>query len=74
MALVVKNSPANAGDKRHRFDPWVEEIPWSRKWQPTPVFLTGKFRGQTSLVGYSPWGCKESYTTEHTHRMEKVTE
>ena len=27
--------------------------------QPTPVFLPGKFCGQRSLVGYSPWGCKE---------------
>ena len=25
--------------KRHGFDPWVEKIPWRRKWQPTPVFL-----------------------------------
>ena len=32
--------------------------------QPTPVFLPGEFRGQRSLVGYSPWGCKESDTPE----------
>ena len=32
--------------------------------QPTPVFLPGEFHGQRSLVGYSPWGCKESDTTE----------
>ena len=44
--------------RRHRFDPWVEEIPWRRKWQHTPVFLPGKYHGQRSLVGYSPWGCK----------------
>ena len=33
--------------KRHgrlRFDPWVGKIPWSRKWQPTPVFLPGEAR------------------------------
>ena len=30
------------------------------KWQPTPVFLSGKLHGQRSLVDYSPWGCKES--------------
>ena len=36
-------------------------IPWRRKWQPTPVFLPGKSRGQRSLVGYS---CKESDTTD----------
>ena len=37
---------------------------WRRKWHPTPVFLPGEFHGQRSLVGYSPWGCKESDTTE----------
>ena len=31
-------------------------INWRRKWQPTPVFLSGKSHGQKSLVGYSPWG------------------
>ena len=25
--LEVKNLPANAGDMRHRFDPWVGKIP-----------------------------------------------
>ena len=40
------------------FDPWVEKIPWRRKWQPTLVFLSGKFHGQSSLAGYSPWGHK----------------
>ena len=38
-----------------------------RKWQPTPVFLPGKSHGQRSLVGYSPWGRKESDTTEQLH-------
>ena len=35
-----------------------------RKWQPTPVFLPGKFHGWRSLVGDSPWSRKESDTTE----------
>ena len=39
------------------------EDPQRRKWQPTPVFLPGEFHGQRNLVGYSPWGCKESGTT-----------
>ena len=52
--------------KRHRFNTWVGKIPWRRKWQPTPAFLPGKFHGQRSLAGYSPWGWKESDTTEHT--------
>ena len=41
-----------------RFNPWVGKIPWSRKWQPTPVFLSlhswGGLeypRGPRSLVG-----------------------
>ena len=38
--------------------------PWRRKRQPTPEFLPGKFHGQRSLVDYSPWGHKESDTTE----------
>ena len=29
-----------------------------------PVFLSGEFHGQSSLVGYSPWGRKQSDTTE----------
>ena len=52
--------------RRHKFDPWVRKIPWRRKWQPTVVFLPGKSHGQRSLVGYSPWGHKETDTTEHT--------
>ena len=54
-------------NKRHGFDPWVGKVPQSRKWQPTLLFLSGKFRGQRSLVGYSPWGCKEWNMTDHTH-------
>ena len=50
--------------RERRFDSWVGKIPWRRKWQPTPVFLSGKPHGQRSLVGYSPWGHKESDTTE----------
>ena len=53
--------------RRSGFDPWFGKIPWKRKWQPTPVFLLGKFHGQRSLVGYSPWGCKESDTNEQLH-------
>ena len=46
------------------WDPWVRKIPWRRKWQPTSVLLPGKPYGQRSLEGYSPWGHKESETTE----------
>ena len=40
---------------------------WRRKWQPTPVFLPGESHGERSLVGYNPWGHKESDTTERLH-------
>ena len=36
---MVKNLPASVGPKRCRFDPWAGKISWSRKWQPTPIFL-----------------------------------
>ena len=52
---------------RPGFNSWVGKIPWRRKWQPTPVFLSGKFHGLGNLVGYSPWGCKKSDTTEWLH-------
>ena len=55
MALVVKNLSANAGDKRN-----TSLIPAS-------VFLPGKSHEQRNLVGYSPWGRKESNTTERFH-------
>ena len=55
--------------RRPGFDPWVGKITWRRKWQPTPVFLPGKFLGQRNMVGYSPWGCKESDTTEQLHSL-----
>ena len=53
--------------RRCRFDFLVGNIPWRRKEQPTPVFLPGKSHGQRNQVGYSPWGHKESDTTEHAH-------
>ena len=59
-----KESACNAGD--------LCSIPWSGRFpgkeiakeQPTPVFLPEEFHGQRSLVGYSPWGHKESDRTE----------
>ena len=72
MVLVVKKkkkkNPACQcrRHKRHRFDPGVKKILCRRKWKPTPVFLLGESHGQRNLVGYSPWGHKESDTTEAT--------
>ena len=42
-------------------------VHWRREWQSTPVLLPGKSHGQRSLVGYRPWGRKESDTTERFH-------
>ena len=56
-------------------DLWVGKIPWSRKWQPAPVFLPGKFQGKRSLVGYGPWGFKELDATEQLFsKLECITQ
>ena len=60
----VKNPPQCRRNRSRGFDPWVRKIPWRRKWPPTPVFLPEKSHGQKSLESYSPWGRKESDTTE----------
>ena len=71
-----KESASNAGDIRDECSipgdslpgesSFSRKIPWRRKWQPTPVFLPGDSHGQRTLAGYSPWGRKESGTTEVT--------
>ena len=50
--------------ERCGFDPSVRKILWRRTWQLTAVFLPGKFHGQRSLMGYSPWNDKELNRTE----------
>ena len=50
--------------ERPRFDPWVGRMPSRRTWQPTPALLPGKSYERRSLIGYSPWGRKESDITE----------
>ena len=60
--------------KRHRFNPWVRNIPWRRAWQPTPIFLPRESHGQRSLAGYSSRGRKELDTIDcactHTHTQD----
>ena len=51
VAQMVKNPPPNAGD-----NPWVRKIPQRKEWQPTPVFVPGKSRGQRCLVCYKSRG------------------
>ena len=62
--------------RRCVFNPGVRKIPWSRKWQPTTLFLPGKVHGQRSLVGYSSRGCRvgHDWLTEHAHTPGKALE
>ena len=57
--------------RRCRFAPWVRKICWRRKWQPTPVFLPGKSRGQRNLAGYSTWDCEELDMTEQLNNSNR---
>ena len=57
MAQMVKNLPATRETQVRSLS---HEDPLEREWQPTPLYLPGELRGQRSLVGYSPWGLKES--------------
>ena len=50
--LNSKESTSQWG--RQEFLPWIGNIPWRRKWQPTPIFLGGKSHGQRSLACFSP--------------------
>ena len=69
---VVKNPPASAilclWVKSSVFSPWVRQIPWRRKWQPTPAFLPGESQGQRSLAASRPWGhrVRHNLATDHT--------
>ena len=65
---MVKNPPANAEDVRDLgSSPGSGRSPGERNGYPTPVFLPGESHRQRNLEGYSPWGCKESDTTERVH-------
>ena len=78
--LQLRVYPGSASSKEHAcqcrrrkrcgFDPWVRKTSWRRARQPSPVFLPGESHGQRSLAGYSPWGRKESDTTEVTEHLD----
>ena len=62
VAQLVKNPPAMRETWVRSLgleDPWVWKIPWRREWPLTLVICPGEFHGL-----YSPWGHKESDTTE----------
>ena len=67
---MVKNLPAMQETRTQSLV--LGRFPWRREWLPAPVFLPGTLHGQRSLTGYSPWGHKESDTTEHTHTPKGV--
>ena len=59
--------------KRRGFDPWVRKIPWRKHGNPFQYSYLDNPHGQRSLVGYSPWGHKESDVTEvadHTQHRD----
>ena len=56
VAQLVKNLPAMWDTW---FDPWIGKVPWRKQRLPTPIFWPGEFHGLSS-----PWGCRESDTTE----------
>ena len=65
MALVVKNPPANAGDIRHMGSiPGLGRSSGGGHSNPLQYSCLENPHGQSSLVGYSPQGCKESDMTE----------
>ena len=63
---MVKNPPANAGDMRQGFDPWVGKISWRRTWQPTQYSGLENPMDREAWKDYSPWGHTESDMTEVT--------
>ena len=68
-SLVVQTTRICLQGERPGLYPRVGKIPWRRTWQSTPVFLPGKFHGQRSVAGYSPWSHKEPDTTQQLTRI-----
>ena len=70
-AVVKKFTYHCRSHRRPQFDPWDWEILWGRKWKLSSI-LAWEIHGQRRLVVYSPWGHKESDTTEHTYTDEAI--
>ena len=71
LPSLITDKESSCLPRRHRFNPWVGQIPWRRKWQPTLVFLPGESHGQRSLAGYSPWGHKRVRHNLATKQQQK---
>ena len=61
MAQMVKNLPAVGLTPGSGGSP-----PWRRELLTNQVFLPGTFHDRGAWWAYSPWGCKESDTTEQS--------
>ena len=71
VALVVKDSPASAGDKRCGLNPWAGRSPGEESGNPLPVFLPGESQGQKSLLGYTVHKVSELNTIEQLSLSQK---
>ena len=70
VVQTVKNPPVV---QETRVPSLGQEYPLEREWLPTPIFLAGEFHGQRSLMGYSPWGQRESNTTkQQAHKCKDI--
>ena len=72
---LVNNQSGNARDAGEESSIPGREDPWRRKWQATPVFLSGKAHGQRRLVGRSPWGqqrVEHDWATEHARGLRST--
>ena len=76
MVQVIKNLPANAGDKKDGgSNSGLGRSLGKGKWQPTSVFLFGKSHGWRSLAGYIVHGVAKSQTQlVRMHVQNKTTE
>ena len=61
---MVENPPANVGDVEMRVQSLGQQDPLEEEMATHSSILPGESHGLQSLAGYSPWGCKESDTTE----------
>ena len=68
----VKNLPVSAG--RCEFNSWVREIPWRRKWQPTPAFLLANLmdRGSWQLQSMGLQRVKHNLATRRQQWQQKI--
>ena len=70
MAQIIKSLPTM---QETQVQSLGQKIPWRRKRQPTPIFLSEESHGERNLVGYSPQGCKELGKTKQTSLIHSLS-